>query len=624
MATIAQVREVLLANPGLDKRRLLSALVRKGVGFSDAHALNAFLYSHQDALEWRDDTRGRAWYVRQGEMHRSSDTGQVRDGAAPVLAPPQFGGDHQLDLYPWQQRALARWRASGSRGVVEAVTGAGKTRMALQASLDALGAGQRVAVVVPTLELMRQWEREIQTHVRSRIGAQLRVHTLGGGSTSNLGLCEVLVATASSAAQYRLLPRGLAGLLIADECHHYGAEIWSRALKPHFDARLGLTATYARDDSGLETYLDPYFGGVCYRVGYEEALADDVIAQFRIAFVGVEFTGEERYQYDEATAKAGRYRGKLIDEWGLPAQPFGDFIRAAQRLSRSGEGEGSRLAGFYLSAFGKRRSILAASTAKQARMRDLSAAVAQAQRTIVFAQTVHAASAAMVELRRYGHVGEVIEATMERDDRTEAFEAFERGDYNVVAAPKLLDEGVDVPAADLAIVLATSRSRRQLIQRMGRIIRKKTDGRSARLVVLYVEGTAEDPNDGAHEDFLDEVVDVAQDVAVFPASTRARALVEYLAPHRSPPAHRRAPRPQPAPAPGGSPPPHVTERWVSDEWIVPDSVRRGCAVRHAAFGEGTVVSIGTSAYGMTVKAHFADGTHEVLFGLGRLYFIAAD
>jgi len=295
-----------------------------------------------------------------------------------------------------------------------------------------------------------------------------------------------LVATSSSAARYQLLPPGQAGLLIADECHHYGAEVWSRALEPEFQARLGLTATYSRDDSGLESYLDPYFGGLCYQVGYEEALTDGVIAPFRIAFIGVAFSELERLEYEEAAERAGRYRRRLVNQWGLPAEPFGDFMRAVQRLRHAEIDEGSKLAGFYLSAFSKRRQIMAESVAKQKSVRTLSPAVAEAGRTIIFAQTVRAAESAMHELRMSGHVGSVIEASMDRDERAEAFEAFERGDYTVVAAPRLLDEGVDVPAADLAIVLATSRSRRQLIQRMGRVIRRKPDGRSARLAILFV------------------------------------------------------------------------------------------------------------------------------------------
>jgi hypothetical protein len=65
---------------------------------------------------------------------------------------------------------------------------------------------------------------------------------------------------------------------------------------------------------------------------------------------------------------------------------------------------------------------------------------------------------------------------------------------------------VDLPDADLGIIVAASKSRRQIIQRMGRILRPKQDGRAARFVVLYISGTAEDPATGAHQAFLGELL----------------------------------------------------------------------------------------------------------------------
>ena len=85
----------------------------------------------------------------------------------------------------------------------------------------------------------------------------------------------------------------------------------------------------------------------------------------------------------------------------------------------------------------------------------------------------------------------------------------------MLAAPRVLDEGVDVPAADLAVIIGASRSRRQMVQRMGRVLRKKADGRRARFVVVFVEDTVEDPCSGAHETFLEEVVKVADGVSSF-------------------------------------------------------------------------------------------------------------
>ena len=100
-------------------------------------------------------------------------------------------------------------------------------------------------------------------------------------------------------------------------------------------------------------------------------------------------------------------------------------------------------------------------------------------------------------------------------------------EHALVAAPRLLDEGVDVPSADLAVVLASSRSKRQMIQRMGRVVRKKHDRRLARLAVLYVEGTSEDPG-AAHEDFLYVVTGVAREIEHFASSASTTEICDYL------------------------------------------------------------------------------------------------
>jgi hypothetical protein len=158
----------------------------------------------------------------------------------------------------------------------------------------------------------------------------------------------------------------------------------------------------------------------------------------------------------------------------------------------------------------------------------LDPAVRDAERTIVFAQTREAAQQAVQTLGTTGIKGEVLDATMAHEDRRTVLAGFEDGTHELVAAPQLLDEGVDVPAADLAIVLAGSRSKRQMIQRMGRVLRKKRDGRVARITVLYVAGTAEDPVRDDFQDFLDLIWDAADDVVDFRPEDSAGEAVAYL------------------------------------------------------------------------------------------------
>lgn len=446
-----------------------------------------------------------------------------------TIAPSSTNADQpaSLALYPWQREALDWWRTRGHRGVVEAVTGAGKTRLAVAAIERQIRRGEPTVVVVPTKDLLRQWKRELERWLVGELGMRVSVGLMGDNRKDTLDDHDIVVATAHSGSRYTLLRMGSKGLLVADEAHHYGAKSWSRVLNEGFDRRLGLTATYEREDSGVGRFLNPYFGGNVFRVDYARALNDDVIAPFKIAFVAVRFSPRERLRYEEHDKKASRFRRKLVLDYGLPEEPFGEFMREVNHLAIGGEGEATGIARGYLNAFSKRRQTLAGAQEKFARVADLSAAIRKADRSILFAQTKEAAAHAVDQLAGLGVNGAILTSSMDMSERKQVFAAFEDGEHELVAAPRLLDEGVDVPAADLAIVLASSRSRRQMVQRMGRVVRKKTDGRLARLAILYVMNSSEDP-EVAHEDFLYLVTGVARDVTYFGPKATPEQICDYL------------------------------------------------------------------------------------------------
>ena len=195
------------------------------------------------------------------------------------------------------------------------------------------------------------------------------------------------------------------------------------------------------------------------------------------------------------------------------------------RLARRGDGIDAALARTYLSAMANRRRLMAETPAKLDALARLAPALEAAQRVIVFTQTISGASLAASALRDQEITAEAMHSGQSSKDRQVILAKFATGTLHAVVAPQVLDEGVDVPAADLAIILAASRSRRQMVQRIGRVLRRKHDGRRARFVVVFVEGTVEDPAMGAHEGFLAEVIGVAEAVRTF-ASGSSTADVE--------------------------------------------------------------------------------------------------
>jgi RNA polymerase primary sigma factor len=418
--------------------------------------------------------------------------------------------------------------------VVEAVTGTGKTRVGVAAAVDELEQRGQVLVLVPTVELQRQWVTELT----SRLPPGTLVGRLGDGAADTLLTSDVVVAVVNSARATDIRPIRRGGLLVADECHRYGSAVNRLALDERFTRRLGLSATYARDDDGHVAWLVPYFGGTCFRMGYRRAVADGVTARFSVGFVGVAWSDAEQACYDELSEQMRRLRAALLDRYGLPGEPFEAFLRAVNHLAdRFGgdQGTASGLARRYRHAMLERRRLLADTPAKDGGLARLVPAVAASDRTIVFTQSIAACERAATTLANGGLRAGVVHSAMGKPGRFDALARFAAGELDVICAPRVLDEGIDVPAADLAVIVGASRSRRQMVQRMGRVLRRKPDGRAARFAVLFVEGTVEDPARGAHGTFVDEITEVADDVRRFPAEQATNdpsAVCELLAPRR--------------------------------------------------------------------------------------------
>jgi superfamily II DNA or RNA helicase len=449
-----------------------------------------------------------------------------RKGQPPTPSGPEHvisPGSAGVQFYLWQAEALEEWRKRGHRGVVEAVTGTGKTMVALAAAREALSAGGKVQILVPTLELLRQWVREARRHLSS-----WAVGELGGGHDSSLIMHDVLVCVVNSARRYA--PRSLpsASLLIADECHRYGSSENAKALNPSFGRRLGLSATYARSDYGNEMYLDPFFGPMCFRMGYRRAIDENITAQFKVALIGVRFQPWEESEYSAQSRKASEARLWLVRRRLAPEEPFGEFMKRVTELAEGGAGQATWKAMAFLQAFAEKRRILAETPAKRQKLRDLGAALTAGGRAILFTQTIAAADDAAAVAGRAGLNAESLHSKLDSAERRETLRRFSKGAIKVLAAPQVLDEGIDVPEADLAVILAASRTRRQMIQRMGRVLRRKADGRLARFAIMYVIGTSEDPAFGAHEDFIEEVTSVAREVRSFGPKASPHELCDYL------------------------------------------------------------------------------------------------
>ncbi|WP_277835521.1 DEAD/DEAH box helicase [Speluncibacter jeojiensis] len=428
-----------------------------------------------------------------------------------------------FELRAWQREAFDTWVAAGRRGVVEAVTGTGKTAVGITAAADAVARGRAVLVVVPSVALLEQWFQAIRKAVPSaRIGRR------GAGASDTFAGIDILVSTVQSAIGHGApMPDGPA-LLVADEVHRYGAGSFSRLLTDDFEERLGLTATFERNDNGIADHLMPYFEMLIAGCDYPRGHAEGILAPVRVMLVTVPFTPAEQAKYDELDETVTKERLALIHKHGCCKEPFGEFMRDVMLLSEGGVDRATWSARRYLKAFSGRRAILAESQGKLETLREIGGALATGGRSIVFSETKESAKAAVDALLEQGAPAAPYTSDLSTRDRAELLELFKSGVISTLAAPRVLDEGVDVPEADVGIILASSRTRRQMIQRMGRVIRPKSDGRHASFLVLYIGDSSEDPDRGAHGTFLEQLTEIASDLVTVDAGEAPTLLADWL------------------------------------------------------------------------------------------------
>lgn len=442
--------------------------------------------------------------------------------------PLAFDGSYEgPSLREWQKRALGAWEDNGSRGVVEAITGTGKSLVGIAAIRQVVAEGGGALVLVPTRALLTQWQAELRSKLpKAKVGA------FTSGHDDSFRDYDVIVSTVQSAYKDPPLPRSL-GLLVADEVHRYGSKSFSKALHPAFIRRLALSGTYERQqDDGVEQYLTPYFGPVVLNYGYGQALQDEVVSPFKIALVGTVFSQAERAIYENASIDASDARRTLSREFSY-SEDWSEFFVQVQRClkRRSGQSlfnwdEETELCSKYITAFSLRRSTLAEASDKENLVGKLGGVFDTLSGTLVFTETKDSARRLAFVINKKTPTWPLT-SDSSQSEREQKLLRFGQGKIKALCAPRILDEGIDVPEAELAVIVAASQTRRQMIQRMGRVIRLKADGREARLVVLYVVDTSEDPFNGGHEAFLDEILPFAREQVAF-SSTEPGALSEWI------------------------------------------------------------------------------------------------
>src|SRR5699024_5682678 len=208
-------------------------------------------------------------------------------------------------------------------------------------------------------------------------------------------------------------------------------------------------------------------------------------------------------EYQIASAAVSKLGMSLKNKLNLQHVPFEQFMNSVQFLAGRKHDRSPIvfMARKYLEAVVKRQRVLTNAKNKLKVLEGIAPVIEESRGTLVFSQTVDSSTQAAQLLERSGIATKAVSSESTPHERRGAMQLFANGHAKVLCAPRILDEGIDVPDSDLAIVLSGSKQRRQSVQRLGRIIRRKSDGRHGRFVVLYAVNTIEDEKRNQEQQF---------------------------------------------------------------------------------------------------------------------------
>ncbi len=371
----------------------------------------------------------------------------------------------EMEPYPHQSEALAAWKLGGRQGVVVLPTAAGKTYLAQMAMQST---PRTTLIVVPTLDLMHQW----YAHLVAAF-PDAEVGLLGGGSRDKT---PILVATYDSAAIHAEAIGNQYALIVFDECHHlptdFNRVIAEYAIAPY---RLGLSATPERTD-GKHADLNILIGQEVYRKRAED-LAGKALAEHEIVQIKVKLSQQERERYNQLI----QTRNDFLKQSRISLGSLQGWQMFVQMSAKSQAG---------------RRAMLAHRQAKDialgtdGKLRILANLLAEhyPARILIFTadnSTVYRISQELL-------IPAITHQTPVKE-RHEILTKFREGTYNTLVASHVLNEGVDVPAATVAIILSGTGSAREYTQRLGRVLRKgNIENKQAILYEVVAEDTSEE------------------------------------------------------------------------------------------------------------------------------------
>ncbi len=374
-------------------------------------------------------------------------------------------------LRQWQETALERWQQGGNRGIVSVVTGGGKTVFAL-ACVKAIKS-LTTLVVVPTTALLDQWWEEAAAFFEIPLDD---INIIKGSRDLHAGTINIAVMnTAAELSERKNSPECF---LIVDECHKAASTAFRKVFNLKTFASLGLSATPERQyDEGLRDVLIPALGPVIFDYDYSDALRDKVIVPFQLRNIVFELEPERQDTYDKLTKAIAR----SIQQEGMESEKSLALLLKRARVLNLSDNR------VFLTL-----KIIAANRDKKA---------------LIFHEDIEACDAIAQVLVGVKVSAGVYHSKLPLRRRAEILAAYRAGKLQVLVTCRALDEGFNVPETQIGIIAASTATRRQRIQRLGRIVRP-AEGKDVATIYTLVATPPEIARLKEEEEALEGVANV--------------------------------------------------------------------------------------------------------------------
>ncbi|RLG18993.1 ATP-dependent helicase [Nanoarchaeota archaeon] len=384
---------------------------------------------------------------------------EYEDEVLDPIPTPYF--ECSFELRDYQERALEKWMED-RRGCIVRPTGSGKTYVAMAAISEI---SQATLIVVPTLELVDQWKEKLKAFGEEWVGE----------FTGRKKEIKPITITTYDSAYINAEKLGNKFMfLIFDEVHHLPSEAYMQIAELNAAPyRMGLTATYERED-GRHELLPELVGGKVFELKPSD-LAGKHLSSYVIKRIYVPLTEDERAVYMEKF----RIFRDYVEKKGIFLKSVEDFQRI---VMATGYDERAYDA---LRALDEARKIAFNSKNKLIKLREL-LEKHRGDKIIIF--TRH--NELVYKISKIFLIPAITYKTP-REERKLFLNGFKAGKFRAIVSSQVLDEGVDVPDANVGIIMSGTGSAREYIQRLGRILRPSKGKDRALLYEIISKETGE-------------------------------------------------------------------------------------------------------------------------------------